>query len=74
MDEKTVEIHEKENHGSSRPSSPPLTAPTLTEAQQKKLWRKIDARLMPILCLMYLFSFLDRGAFLFEEEGELSLN
>ncbi|KAF4594385.1 hypothetical protein EYR40_009189 [Pleurotus pulmonarius] len=61
MDEKTVEIHEKENHGSSRPSSPPLTAPTLTAAQQKKLWRKIDARLMPILCLMYLFSFLDRG-------------
>ncbi|KDQ27206.1 hypothetical protein PLEOSDRAFT_1113357 [Pleurotus ostreatus PC15] len=61
MDEKTIEIHEKENHLSSRPSSPPLTPPTLTEAQQKKLWRKIDARLMPILCLMYLFSFLDRG-------------
>ncbi|KAF8651375.1 hypothetical protein AX16_004822 [Volvariella volvacea WC 439] len=35
--------------------------PTLTEEQEKKLWRKIDARLMPILTVMYLLSFLDRG-------------
>lgn len=36
--------------------------PSLTEAQELKLWRKVDLRLMPILSLMYLFSFLDRGA------------
>lgn len=36
-------------------------APELTEAQEKKLWRKVDLRLMPILSLMYLMSFLDRG-------------
>ncbi|KAK7027995.1 hypothetical protein VNI00_015081 [Paramarasmius palmivorus] len=35
--------------------------PTLTEEEERKLWRKIDRRLMPILCLMYLMSFLDRG-------------
>jgi hypothetical protein len=35
--------------------------PVLTEEQEKRLWRKIDLRLMPILALMYLFSFLDRG-------------
>lgn len=35
--------------------------PTLTPEQEKKLWRKIDLTLMPILTLMYLFSFLDRG-------------
>lgn len=35
--------------------------PTLTAEEEAKLWHKIDRRLMPILCLMYLFSFLDRG-------------
>ncbi|PPQ94104.1 hypothetical protein CVT25_009255 [Psilocybe cyanescens] len=35
--------------------------PTLTLEQQKKLWRKVDLRLMPILALMYLLSFMDRA-------------
>ncbi|EPQ50490.1 MFS general substrate transporter [Gloeophyllum trabeum ATCC 11539] len=35
--------------------------PVLTEEEEKRLWRKIDLRLMPILSVMYLFSFLDRG-------------
>ncbi|KAF5349868.1 hypothetical protein D9758_014021 [Tetrapyrgos nigripes] len=35
--------------------------PILTEEEERRLYRKIDIRLMPILCLMYLFSFLDRG-------------
>ena len=35
--------------------------PTLSPEEERKLWRKIDLRLMPILSLMYLFSFLDRG-------------
>ncbi|KAG2124869.1 MFS general substrate transporter [Suillus clintonianus] len=35
--------------------------PVLTPEQEKKLWRKIDLRLMPILSLMYLLAFLDRS-------------
>ncbi|KAJ7621858.1 MFS general substrate transporter [Mycena polygramma] len=35
--------------------------PTLSAEEERKLWRKIDWRLMPILSLMYLMSFLDRG-------------
>lgn len=40
-------------------SSPPMT---LTADQERKLYRKIDIWLMPILSLMYLSAFLDRGA------------
>jgi hypothetical protein len=36
-------------------------APELSPEQEAKLWRKIDWRLMPMLSLMYLMSFLDRG-------------
>ncbi|KAJ3880401.1 MFS general substrate transporter [Lentinula edodes] len=35
--------------------------PVLSEDNERKLWRKIDLRLMPILCVMYLMSFMDRG-------------
>lgn len=35
--------------------------PVLTPEQEKKLWRKIDMRIMPILSLMYLLAFLDRS-------------
>ncbi|CAL1715339.1 unnamed protein product [Somion occarium] len=35
--------------------------PKLTPEQERKLYRKIDLRIMPIVTLMYLFSFLDRG-------------
>ncbi|KAI0708284.1 MFS general substrate transporter [Earliella scabrosa] len=35
--------------------------PTLTSEQERRLWRKIDIRLMPIVSAMYLCSFLDRG-------------
>ncbi|KAG5636839.1 hypothetical protein H0H81_006632 [Sphagnurus paluster] len=35
--------------------------PALTEAEEKRLYRKIDARLLPILALLYLLSFIDRG-------------
>lgn len=45
--------------------------PKLTPEQEKKLWRKIDLWLMPILTLMYLFSFLDRGASPLIDELEL---
>lgn len=35
--------------------------PKLTLEQEAKLWQKVDLRLMPILALMYLLSFMDRG-------------
>lgn len=44
--------------GSDSELPPP---PVLTEEEEKRLYRKLDWRLMPILSLMYLFSFLDRG-------------
>ncbi|KZT26010.1 MFS general substrate transporter [Neolentinus lepideus HHB14362 ss-1] len=62
-DEKpTVEIIEtalekRDYAGDSTLPSPPV----LTEEEEKRLWRKVDLRLMPILSIMYLFSFLDRG-------------
>ena len=41
---------------------PPLT---LSAEDEKKLYRRIDLRIMPILTLMYVCSFLDRGPSLF---------
>ncbi len=38
------------------PPPPPLSA-----EEERRLWHKVDMRLMPILTLMYLCSFLDRG-------------
>lgn len=35
--------------------------PDLTPEQERDLWWRIDMRLIPILSLMYLMSFLDRG-------------
>ncbi|KAI0767792.1 MFS general substrate transporter [Fomes fomentarius] len=35
--------------------------PVYTAEQEARLWRKIDIRFMPIVTLMYLCSFLDRG-------------
>lgn len=40
----------------------PKNVPLLTPEQERKLWKKVDIRLMPILSLMYLLAYLDRGA------------
>lgn len=47
--------------------------PVLTEEEERRLYRKLDWRLMPILSLMYLFSFLDRGECLYMTSGERDL-
>ncbi|TFY51077.1 hypothetical protein EVJ58_g10754 [Rhodofomes roseus] len=44
----------KENTGNAGP-------PILTPEQERKLWRKVDLRILPILTIMYLCSFMDRG-------------
>ncbi|KAI0804538.1 MFS general substrate transporter [Irpex lacteus] len=51
----TVSLPDSKNESTLPPP------PTLTPEQEKKLYRKIDLWLMPILTLMYLASFLDRG-------------
>ena len=33
----------------------------LSPEAEKRLWRKVDLRLMPILSAMYLLAFMDRG-------------
>lgn len=38
-----------------------LSPPELTPAQERKLWRKMDLRLLPILAFIYLMAFMDRG-------------
>lgn len=40
-----------------------LTRPTrvFTAEEERKLYRKVDMRIMPILALLYLLSFMDRG-------------
>ncbi|EKM57338.1 uncharacterized protein PHACADRAFT_160834 [Phanerochaete carnosa HHB-10118-sp] len=49
--------HELEFGGDNKLPPPPK----LTPEQEAKLYRKVDLWLMPILTIMYLFSFLDRG-------------
>ncbi|KAJ7160893.1 MFS general substrate transporter [Mycena filopes] len=53
-----VSEEERLDFGGESTLPPP---PNLTAEEERKLWRKIDLRLMAILSLMYLFSFLDRG-------------
>ncbi|KAI8996646.1 MFS general substrate transporter [Trametes punicea] len=36
-------------------------APVLTAEEERRLWRKIDMRLIPIATVLYLVSYLDRG-------------
>ncbi|KAK1223196.1 hypothetical protein PQX77_013935 [Marasmius sp. AFHP31] len=62
MSPKPASIEEKEQDARDSVSTSSVAPPPeLTEEQEAKLWSKIDRRLMPILCLMYLMSFLDRG-------------
>ncbi|KAF7318853.1 MFS general substrate transporter [Mycena chlorophos] len=35
--------------------------PTFTEEDERKLVRRLDARILPITCLLYLFAYLDRS-------------
>ncbi|PPR02802.1 hypothetical protein CVT26_009588 [Gymnopilus dilepis] len=59
LDEKRGSIASDNVDFGGESSLPP--PPTLTAEEERKLWRKVDLRLMPILSLMYLLSFMDRG-------------
>ncbi|KAG6331913.1 hypothetical protein ID866_7175 [Astraeus odoratus] len=56
-----------ENDGTVSPQDAPRVV--LTSKQKSRLWRKVDARLMPIIAIMYLFSFMDRGKLFFSRRG-----
>ncbi|KAJ3826108.1 MFS general substrate transporter [Lentinula raphanica] len=56
-EEQLEDASEYDFGGESQLPPPPI----LSEEEERKLWRKIDLRLMPILCVMYLMSFMDRG-------------
>ncbi|KAF7315948.1 MFS general substrate transporter [Mycena indigotica] len=49
--------HEFDFGGESKLPPPPQ----LTPEEERRIWRKVDLRLMPILSILYLFSFMDRG-------------
>ncbi|KAF9237155.1 MFS general substrate transporter [Melanogaster broomeanus] len=52
---------EKHEEGGSEELMACTVAPNFSPAQERKLWRRIDLRLLPMLTLMYLFSSMDRG-------------
>ncbi|KIK74453.1 hypothetical protein PAXRUDRAFT_544574 [Paxillus rubicundulus Ve08.2h10] len=53
-------LKKKEMYGSKERMEDSV-APALTVAQETKLWRRIDLRLMPVMSLIFLFSSMDRG-------------
>ena len=47
------------------PSTPDSSkAEKVLVPDEKEVWSKVDRRLLPILAVMYLFSFMDRGVYL----------
>ncbi len=58
--EKELDIEALIEEAHSNQGSLPLP-PVYTAEQEARLWRKIDKRFMPIVTMMYLCSFLDRG-------------
>ena len=59
--EKTFTLQETNNPSCLEAKSHDLSEVILSPEEERKLWRKIDIRLLPIISLMYLFSFMDRG-------------
>ncbi|KIJ14037.1 hypothetical protein PAXINDRAFT_13153 [Paxillus involutus ATCC 200175] len=51
----------KEIYGSKERMEHNVAAPALTVAQETKLWRRIDLRLLPVITLIYLLCSMDRG-------------
>ena len=49
------------NEKGTVPANDSLPAPDFSHIDEKKVLRKMDMRLIPMLALLYLLSFLDRG-------------
>lgn len=55
------DINEKDEKSSPSTSTPQLTVPELgDETLDRRVWRKLDVRLIPVLIMFYLLSFLVR--------------
>ncbi|ROT38290.1 MFS general substrate transporter [Sodiomyces alkalinus F11] len=48
-------------HSGASPADPTITGEAFAHLDEKKVLRKMDMRLIPMLALLYLLSFLDRG-------------
>ena len=66
-EQEKVDVHVSEPIGThdQEEAIPEATVPKLSPEQERKLWRKVDLRILPILTLMYLCSFMDRSMALF---------
>ena len=63
-DKQTVlEMNDQPSPSGLELKSQDLPKVILTSEQERKLWQKIDVRLLPIISLMYLLSFMDRGGY-----------
>jgi hypothetical protein len=63
LKEAVVETSNSSGHEKKPSSSPPdstIEAPVLSPADERKLLRKIDLHVLPILFVVYVVSFLDR--------------
>jgi len=61
IDECQHEIADKHEEGYDSPLAVPLPCVVFDSKQESRLWRKVDLRLMPMIALMYLLCFMDRG-------------
>lgn len=51
----------KPEEGRDSPLGVPSPCVVFDPKQESRLWRKVDLRLMPMIALMYLLCFMDRG-------------
>lgn len=56
-----MEKHDHHPSSEEANGSETITAPDFSHIDEKKVLRKMDIRLIPMLALLYLLSFLDRG-------------
>ena len=63
LKEKQVDVEAVEVMYIGPEGSEETPPPKFTPEEEKRVYRKIDMRLLPILTIMYLMSFLDRGTF-----------
>lgn len=45
------------------PAEDPACSMNLTAMEEKRIWRRIDLRIIPIITVIYLLSFMDRGMY-----------
>lgn len=59
--EKAVVDHEKARSDTTPVEGGAQSVPIVDEATEKRLIKKLDRRIIPICCWIYLMNFMDRG-------------